>query len=148
MAGQTKPTALKILKGTAQNCRLNKNEPQPELKIPDCPEHLEGEALKEWNRITVILDNLGLLSEMDRTALAAYCQVYGRWVRAEKAVAANGLTVETTHGNIVQNPEVGIANKALELMRKYLVEFGMSPASRPKVSSRKKNKKESMWGEF
>ncbi len=32
------------------------------------------------------------------------------------------------------NPYVGTANKALELMHKFSVEFGMTPASRTRLS--------------
>ena len=48
------------------------------------------------------------------------------------------LTETTSNGNIIQNPLVGIANKSLELMHKYLTEFGMSPSSRTRVSAKKK----------
>ena len=46
------------------------------------------------------------------------------------------LTETTSNGNIIQNPLVGIANKSLELMHKYLTEFGMSPSSRTQMCIR------------
>lgn len=63
---------------------------------------------------------MGLLTELDRVALACYCTAYGRWVQAERALecmaeedpANGGLTITTTSGNVIQNPLVGIANKA------------------------------------
>jgi len=63
---------------------LNTNEPQPELGIPELPTMLNGEALLEWHRITVELLQLGLMTKVDRAALAAYCQAWGRWVEAEE----------------------------------------------------------------
>ena len=39
---------------------------------------------------------------------------------------------------VIENRLVGIANKALELMHKYLTEFGMSPSSRTRGGAKKK----------
>lgn len=140
------PTNLKVIKGTAQKCRINPNEPKPNPEIPAAPNHLSKEALIEWGRISGQLYRLGLLANIDMAALAAYCQAYGRWVEAELAIKKNGLTIETSNLNVIQNPEVGIANKAMELMHKYLTEFGMTPASRARVSAKpKEGEKKSPW---
>ena len=142
MAGRKPtPTKLKLLKGTAQKCRMNKDEPQPEVGIPSPPNHLSKDAFVEWGRVTHQLYQLGLLSDIDRSALAAYCQIYGRWVDAETQLAGTGLVITTSNGNIIQNPLVGIANKALELMHKFLTEFGMTPSSRTRVSTTKQQPK-------
>lgn len=128
------PTNIKLLKGTARKCRLNPGEIQPDVIAPDPPDHLSEYARREWSRITVELLRLGLLSEIDRAALAAYCQCYGRWVDAEEKLNKTGLVRKTTNGNIVQNPLIGIANRAMEIMRQYLVEFGMTPSARTRVT--------------
>lgn len=133
-----KPTKTKILQGTLNVSRINPNEPEPDCKIPDPPDHLSKEALAEWNRIAPELDKMGLISEVDMASFAAYCQAYGRWAVAETLLnESEGLTIETMQGNIIQNPLVGIANVAMEMMRKHLANFGMSPADRAKVSSNK-----------
>lgn len=108
-----------------------------------CPKHKDAaEAREEWERLALELYELGILSTIDRAALAAYCQAYGRWVEAEEQLrnidGTMKLTETTSNGNIIQNPLVGIANKSLELMHKYLTEFGMSPSSRTRVSAKKK----------
>ncbi len=139
MAGRKPtPTNIRILKGNPGHRPLPENEPVPETCIPSPPDHLDGESLKEWKRITSELHTLGLLSNIDSTALAAYCQCYGRWVEAEKGIKESGLMVKTTNGNIIQSPLVGVANKAMLMMHKFLVEFGMTPSSRTKVSAIKK----------
>ena len=123
-------------------CRMNPDEPTPDPEIPDAPPHLSPEAREEWERLALELYELGILSTIDRAALAAYCQAYGRWVEAEEQLrnidGTMKLTETTSNGNIIQNPLVGIANKSLELMHKYLTEFGMSPSSRTRVSAKKK----------
>ena len=128
---------MKVLKGTDQPCRMNPDEAEPNLAIPSPPEHLSQEANVEWGRISQELYQLGLLSRVDRAALAAYCQTYGRWVEAERTLAEKGMLVKTTNGNIIQSPLVSIANKSLEIMHKYLTEFGMTPAARAKVQAKK-----------
>ncbi|MBL0001729.1 MAG: P27 family phage terminase small subunit [Sphingomonadales bacterium] len=38
------------------------------------PHHLTADAVEEWNRVATELYNLGILSEVDRAALAAYAR--------------------------------------------------------------------------
>lgn len=130
-----KPTYLKVLHGTYRPDRAPKNEPQPEPSTPSCPKWLHPEAKREWRRIVPHLEKLGLLTQVDRAALAAYCQLYARWWEAERAIRQYGMTQTTETGYVAQRPEVGIANTALKQMRAYLSEFGLSPASRSRIDA-------------
>ena len=80
---------------------------------------------------------LGLVTEIDGAALAAYCQTWARWLDAEQQISQRGTVwkLTNTHGQpyIIQSPYLQVANKALEQMMRFLVEFGMSPASRSRV---------------
>ena len=135
MAGRRpKPTAVKKLNGNPGKRPLNKNEPQPQLSIPECPTHLSVYAKEEWSRLSEELHGLGLLTRIDRAALAAYCQVWGRWVEAEEVVVIQGLTVATLKRDQAKNPHLDIADRCLKQMREYLVEFGMTPSSRSRLS--------------
>src|SRR5262245_33862362 len=141
------PTRLKLLRGNPGGRPLNAGEPRPPAAIPDCPDHLAGEAAAEWQRITAELAGLGLLTQCDRAALAAYCGCWARWIKAEDVLARSGEvlkapertevrkdgTTVTTSGGFYQNPWLAVANRALELMHKYLTEFGLTPASRTRV---------------
>ena len=138
MGRPKKPTNLKKLQGNPGKRKLNKNEPQPDIKIPSIPDHLNDIAKSEWCRIAPILERMGLLSDLDSTALAAYCQCYARWKEAEAMVESEGMTITTTKGNIIQSPYLGIANKAMTQMHKFLCQFGMTPAARSSVTSNKK----------
>lgn len=130
-----KPTALRILQGNPANRPLPENEPKPKTSIPSCPSHLKTEAKKEWRRVTKELKSLGLVTHIDRAALSAYCQAWGRWVEAEKKLAETTDIVKTKGGNIIQNPYLSVANRALEQLTKIAGEFGMTPASRTRVSA-------------
>lgn len=131
-----KPTALKELSGNPGKRAINKGEPKPEKKIPSCPQHLDENARKEWRRVTKELHALGLLSVVDRAALAAYCQNWSRWVKAEDELAkpTTNLVEVTDKGYHHPNPWIGIANTSMKQMKIFLSEFGMTPASRSRVS--------------
>ena len=72
MANSKKPASLHKLHGTYRNDRHLSAEFAPEPGIPDAPSCLIGEALVEWNRVTNILHNQQLISELDRAALTQY----------------------------------------------------------------------------
>jgi P27 family predicted phage terminase small subunit len=129
------PTHLKLVKGNPGRRPLNDSEPAPRKMMPEPPDVLSADARDEWNRVAPELYRVGLLTSLDRSALAAYCQVYGRWVQAERGIAKGGLLSETTKGNLIQNPLVGIANKAASDMVRYAAEFGMTPSARVRVGA-------------
>lgn len=133
MVNTPKPTNLKILQGNPGKRKVNRNEPQPDSTMPDAPDHLDEVGKAEWDRVSVELHRIGLLTGVDRTSLAAYCQNYSRWVKAEQMLQKNGFITKAESGYEMPSPWVAIGNKALDQMRKFLVEFGMTPASRTKV---------------
>jgi P27 family predicted phage terminase small subunit len=138
-----KPTHLKLVTGNPGKRALLKSEAQIVMALPSPPPHLNDEAKVEWGRISEELYKIGLLSGIDRAALAAYCQAYGRWVSAETAITAMsagdkltaGLLIKTSNGNAIQNPLVGTANKAMADMVRYAAEFGMTPSARSRINA-------------
>jgi P27 family predicted phage terminase small subunit len=107
----------------------------PQTRLPACPPHLQGEARKEWSRVGRKLLAYGLVTDVDRSALAIYCQAWSRWVEAEQQLAKYGTVIKSPNGYPMQSPYLAIANKAMDQMAKILVEFGMSPSSRSRVSA-------------
>jgi P27 family predicted phage terminase small subunit len=130
-----KPTAIRTLEGNPGKRPMNRREPKPVRAIPTCPSHLSATAKAEWKRIAGQLHVLGVLSQLDRAALAAFCQAYGRWVEAELKLKETPTLIKMPSGYVQQNPWMQVANKQLELMHKYLSEFGLSPASRSRVTA-------------
>lgn len=139
------PSHLKLVKGNPGKRPMNTAEPIPVRDLPNPPTELTDDAKVEWGRVSEELYRLGLLTGIDRAALAAYCQAYGRWAQAERSLAemakrdplTGGLLVKTTNGNAIQNPLVGVANKALADMVRYAVEFGMTPSARSRIETDK-----------
>ncbi len=125
------PTIVKLMTNTRRD-RINQNEAKVPTGVPRCPPHLDKEAKAEWRRISKELSGAGLLSMVDRAALAAYCQLWSRWVEAENAVRKTGLILKGENG-YYQNPYLAVANKAMEKMCRVLTEFGMTPSSRSRV---------------
>jgi P27 family predicted phage terminase small subunit len=129
---------------------------QPEIEIPGCPPHLLPEARKEWKRITPELERYGLISKIDRAALALYCQAWARWVWAERELTraqqlaetkraeaeakgevwtgGDGYTYPTKNGHLSYSPHWVIANKAMDQVNRFLADFGMSPSARGRVN--------------
>lgn len=142
-----KPTALRVIEGNCGKRPLPKDEPQPSSDYTPCPIWLKGKARQEWKRIAPELRRMGLLTIVDRVALTAYCQTYARWLEAEEAVEKKGMTFVTEKGYIQQRPEVGVAQKSLLLIKAFATEFGLTPASRTRISvSRKPEAKDPMEG--
>lgn len=142
------PTALKVAKGTHRPCRENPDEPMLNIEIPQAPKFLTKYAMEEWGEITQLLYDQGILALTDKTALAGYCQLYGRWRDAEEKLGEGDLTIETIQGNLIQNPLLSISNSTYKLMQKALIEFGMTPAQRPKIVANKKKKEIDPWAAF
>ena len=141
MAGRKpKPTATKLLDGNPGHRPINRNEPRFG-GVPTCPKHLNKVARSEWRRLSGALAAQGLLTTVDRSALAGYCAAYARWVEAEEQLARSEeepnkskLVLASPSGYPIQNPFLGIANTALDKMHKFAAEFGMTPSSRSRIS--------------
>lgn len=141
MAGRKpKPTHLKVLAGNPGRRPLPQNEPKPENKIPTCPSYLKGEAKREWNRVTKLLNTLGMISELDRSTLAAYCQTWGDLYELENFlndIPVKDRVFRTTSGYFQQIPQVGMVNKLRAELRSYIGEFGFSPSARSRIEIEK-----------
>lgn len=152
-AGRKKlPLKLHVLNGTDRPCRRNEDEPIPDIpkEIPKPPDFLSDSAKVEWVTMAEKLYNLGLLTEIDHSALALYCQAWGEFKDAqkeiygdeEKGVLGKGFTTISDKGNELQHPLVGISHNAMQIAHKFLTEFGMTPASRSKTKGSTPVKKE------
>ncbi len=130
---------MKELAGNPGKRQLNRREPKPANALPPCPRHLSIEAKREWRRMGGELARMGVVTVVDRAALAAYCQAWSRWVDAEGQVARLGTIVKTANGNLIQNPYLAVANRAMEQMAKLATEFGMTPSSRSRIQVAEKD---------
>lgn len=129
------PTHLKLVKGNPGKRPIRPDTVQPPKRTAPLqpPPEVSGSARAEWKRLAPIVHKLGLLSDLDRAPFAAYCISYGRWRDAEKALRGQDLVVTTATGALIQNPLLGIANRAMREMVRHAVEFGFTPSARARV---------------
>lgn len=66
-----KPTHLMLIPAGPGAASANASQQKP--KIPTCPAHLCPSAKAEWKRLARQLQQLGLLTILDRALLAGYC---------------------------------------------------------------------------
>ncbi len=128
-----KPVVLKQLEGNPGKRPLNLNEPKPLPIAPECPEELKPLAKKIWNRFYPELEILGLLTIIDEMAFAGLCQNYAIYLETEKFLEENGRVIRTRSGAIKARPEVAIANNALNFVKAFAAEFGLTPSSRGRI---------------
>lgn len=146
-----KPTRLKVIEGNRGHRDLDpESEPQFTIPddMPDPPTMLDEYAREEWDRVAPELYGNGLLTLPDAAGLGAYCQAYSTWRTASEQFAADrqdnaaarskGLVVITKQGNRIQNPLLGIVNKARADMVKLGAEFGLTPSARASLQGAKR----------
>lgn len=132
------PTALRLLRGNPRKRPVNQDEPQPAPLAGDLspPAWLDPDAKTEWLRLAPMLSRLGVLTETDADALAAYCESWVTWKQATARVRQFGMVVKRSKADgelPVISPYVKIAHHAMAQMRAFLVEFGMTPSSRARI---------------
>jgi len=129
-----KPTALKKLQGNPGKRKLNSNEPQLATGIPQCPDHLDDIAHREWDRVSKLLLGMKVLTEADYIALASLCQAYSTLIAAQRQMNKSGILLKTKSGYIQQSPLLGIITAQTTIVHKMLSEFGLTPASRTRIN--------------
>ncbi len=110
-----KPTRLKVIEGNRGKRPLPEEpEPSPVQEVPQPPDWLLAEGKREWRRLAEELGQVGLLTRVDLSMLAVWCQVWARYHQAE------------THGK-------GASASLIAQLRHVAAEFGLTPASRPRL---------------
>jgi P27 family predicted phage terminase small subunit len=127
-----KPKAQLRLVGTYRADRHH--SPDPPATTAECPEWLNEPAKAYWPRITVMLAAMHLDSSHYAPSIALLCDAVADFTRFSDMAANAEPVIVTDKGNRVQNPIIGIKNKAWERVLKSLREFGMSPSALRSIS--------------
>lgn len=147
-----KPAAVKQFEGNLGRRTLNLSDGvNPRVEVPPMPDYLGRAAVKEWKRITPLLEELGLISGLDPAALGLYCQAYGRLWELEEAfeqevkalIKSQKLTyaaavrkcssTTTPSGYEQQSVTVQLISSHRLQVHRHLMHFGLSPAARARV---------------
>lgn len=136
-----KPVELKLLEGNPGGRKLPTVDERPDVKHgkPVAPPNLPKEAAILWRELVKLLDNMGVLANSDRRALEMLCRAYATYLKANDEIESRGLLLESLNAQtglsmMKRNPAVDIANAAHANMVRLLIEFGLTPAARGKVS--------------
>jgi len=136
-----KPAALKRLEGNPGRRKLPKEKKEkdaiPDGRLPKPPAHLSKLAQAEWKRLAPDLHMLGLLNRLDLNALGNHCETYARWREAIAQVQKVGMVVKSPSGYPIINPFHSIAQKCSAEMLNFMREFGMTPASRSRIETKR-----------
>lgn len=119
------------------------SEPKPPAGLPSCPRHLKGRARSAWMFWSEELKGMKLDKRPDAQMLEGACWAYARAVEAELIRDRDGSIVYektiTEDGEVIilktkKHPAVEVGNRAWLLVRAFCSEFGLSPASRARLT--------------
>lgn len=106
------------------------------IKIPSWVK--DDFAKKEFKKLSALLNDIGIISELDINNLAGYCISYSRYVQATNEIQGEPLTVKKQLPNgaytTIENPLIKIAKTYADEMRKFAGLVGLTLDSRMKVA--------------
>ena len=138
MAGRKNiPDHLKVVKGTAQKCRMNPEAPVASSGVAVAPELLSERAAELFAQLSAILDGMGIASPDHIHVLTMAAQRLEQIEVLGVLIEDGGYTYKTDAGLWKANPAVGMRSDAMRHAQSLLSDFGLTPAARSKVSAGK-----------
>ncbi len=126
---------MKLVTGNPGRRPLNDREAKVAPAVPPPPAHLNGDALKEWRRITRLLAEAGLMTKLDLAIVASYCVAWARWIECEREVTSKGMILRSPNGLPIYSPYLTIANRAMEQLRQCAEQIGLSGSARSRIKA-------------
>ena len=133
--GRRIPTALRVLKGNDKPYLMNDQEPKPTTSNLGPPDHLSDSAKRHWLTISKQLEQAGIIADTDTVAFGVLCESIAQWIEITSEIDKAGMLVDGRDGFLVLNPAFNASDKLASRIRLYCTEYGMTPASRPKVNA-------------
>lgn len=150
MAGRKRtPDHLKLIAGTAQPSRMNPSAPVPSTEMPEAPEWLSQRGSEIFEQLVGIIGPMGIGSATDTAMLSMAASRLEEVEICTAIIEDGGRTFISSaeyddDGRVVSqqikgHPAVAQRSEAMRHAQSLLAEFGLSPASRSKVSAGKKH---------
>lgn len=120
-------------KPAAKKPATKKPAKKPATKQPaeDAPPVWLGvQAKQKWREVYPLFARRGVITELDRDALALYCDAWQQLHDADTVLARAGSYFETEKGYVGIHPAVARRNKAIDHIRKIGEQLGLTPNSR------------------
>lgn len=110
-----------------------------EFKIPT---DIEKEAKAYMKDVIAMLADNGVMENVDNAALTMLARNYSMFIKAQKQLEKDGLTVTSDRGNISPHPAIKIAKDAQIQAMKVMEKFGLTAKDRTKIQKLNSNSKE------
>lgn len=120
---QKTPTAQLKLHGSWR-AKTRDGEPLPPDGMPECPSWVTGEARNTWDRLSVDLYEMGVMTKIDNFAFARYCLYGVLWLKELSNPGRTEATLER------------YANQLNRLEQS----FGLTPSSRASLKTEESKK--------
>jgi P27 family predicted phage terminase small subunit len=103
-------------------------------RTPTAPKWLGEGAKRQWRRIAPGLHAVGLLTEVDVTALGLMCEALAQYFEARALVDMEGMMAMSDKGNRYQHPALAVMKSTRQEVLKWAAQFGMTPSARSRIT--------------
>lgn len=97
------------------------------------PVDIEDEAKTYIQDVLEMLEENGVMEDVDTAALTMLARNYSMFIKASKQLEKDGLTVVSDRGNLSPHPAIKIAKDAQTQAMKVMAEFGLTAKARTKL---------------
>lgn len=97
------------------------------------PVDIEDEAKTYIQDVLKMLEENGVMEDVDTAALTMLARNYSMFIKASKQLEKDGLTVVSDRGNLSPHPAIKIAKDAQTQAMKVMAEFGLTAKARTKL---------------
>lgn len=107
--------------------------------VPEPPIWLSKDANLFWQHVTTMLTLRSQISKESYTSLIALCECFASWKSLRDDILQNGYThfIDGPYGEVERpRPQVAMFSDADKRLKAWLIEFGLTDASRSKVRIR------------
>ena len=115
--------------------------------LTNAPEWLSPPQKESWHKAIEVAPK-GLLKKIDSSILAIWVVAESVHREASALLAAEGLTVKSINGYLIQSPYLPIINRQAVLMIKASAALGFDPASREKLDIPPESDPNNPWAKF
>ena len=106
------------------------------------PKDIEKEAKEYMTNVIKMLEENGVMKDVDTAALTMLARNYSMFIKASKQLELEGLTVTSDRGNIAPHPAIKIAKDAQTQAMRVMEKFGLTAKDRTKIAKLSENNKE------
>ena len=112
------------------------NQIENVISVVECPAWLNADGRMIWDRLAGRLATMKILEMIDAETFGRYCMDFGRWIKLQRVLDAEGETYESEspHGTYIRSHPAFI--QASRLNRELMMaeaNFALNPADRQRL---------------